>query len=224
MSNNSFSTAPPCGGVLITLDGLPVELPEGHHSLSAIRCYLEALALAGQRILCSLSLDGEPVNLALPLTHDGTFYRIEAETAALMERTVLLLKTALQQAELARECVETAITLVLINDGRVARELWWDLARQLKEPVLTLSLLPDNACGPDRGGVSLTQLRKWQLEQVATIIRNVDEACRMEDTIPLSNALENRVLPWLQKLCELIHLWHDTVLAGERLGAGRAVC
>jgi len=53
---------------------------------------------------------------------------------------------------------------------------------------------------------SLTQLRKWQLEQVAAIIRDVDEACDSADTIPLSNALENRVLPWLQSLSELISL------------------
>ena len=83
-----------------------------------------------------------------------------------------------------------------------------------------MSLLPDNACGPANGGASLTQLRKWQLEQVAAIIRDVDEACHAEDTIPLSDALENRVLPWLQKLNELISLWHDTAMAGERLGTG----
>jgi len=92
------------------------------------------------------------------------------------------------------------------------------------KPVLTLSLLPDNACEPRHNGVSLTQLRKWQLEQVAAIIRDVDEACHTEDTIPLSNALENRVLPWLQNLTELISLWHDTALAGERLESARAVC
>jgi len=223
MGENSRDASQLYLGVAITLDGLPVELPAGHRSLSAIRCYLEALALETQRILCSLSVDGESLNLALPLKHHGTFSRVDAGTADLKETSILLLKTALQQADLARECVETAITLVLINDGRVARELWWNLARQLKEPVLTLSLLPDNACGPTNGGASLTQLRKWQLEQVGAIIRDVNEACHSEDTIRLSNALENRVLPWLQQLCELINLWHETALAGERLGTGCAV-
>ena len=199
MGDNLHNASQLCRELEITLDGLPVALPAGHRSLSAIRCYLETLALEKQRILCSLSVDGEPVNLALPLNHDGAFCRIDAGTAALKETSVLL----------------------LINDGRVARELWWNLARQLKEPVLTLSLLPDNACGPANGGASLTQLRKWQLEQVAAIIRDVDEACRSEDTIPLSNALENRVLPWLQQLNELISLWHDTAVAGERLGLTR---
>jgi len=93
----------------------------------------------------------------------------------------------------------------------------------LKEPVITLSLLPENTCEPFDNRTSLTQLRKWQLEQVAAIIRDVDEACHSEDTIPLSNALENRVLPWLQSLSELICLWHETVLAGSRLGISHAV-
>jgi hypothetical protein len=222
MGNNSHDASQLCREVEIKLDGLPVALPSGHRSLNAIRCYLEALALERQRVLCSLSVDGESVNLALPLIRAGTFCRIEAGTADLKETSVLLLKTAWQQADLAREQVETAITLVLINDGHVARELWWNLARRLKEPVLTLSLLPDDSCGPANGRASLTQLRKWQLEQVAAIIRDVDEACRSEDTIPLSNALENRVLPWLQKLSELISLWHDTAMAGERFGSGCA--
>jgi len=202
----------------VILDGLPVGLPPEHRSLGAIRCHLEALALEKQRILYSLSVDGQPVNLALPATGQGNFYRIEAGTVALEETALLVLKKAFQQTDLARESVETALTLVLINDGRVAREVWWNLALVLKEPVLTLSLLPGNVCNTPDGQTSSTQLRKWQLEQIASIIQDVDEACHSKDTIPLSNALENRVLPWLQNLSELISLWHETVLAGSRLG------
>jgi hypothetical protein len=218
MRNQSFDVPEACGKIQITLDGLPVLPPSEYYSLPAIRCHLEMLALEKQRILCSLSVDDEPVNLALPLVKGSGFRRVEAETMPLEEKSLLLLKTALQQTDLAREGVETAITLALINDARVARELWWNLAKQLKDPVLTLSLLPDSACGPANGRASLTQLRKWQLEQVAAIIKDVDAVCHAEDTIPLSNALENRVLPWLRNLGELIILWHETVQAGSRLG------
>jgi len=223
MDDGVFNVPETHGEIEITLDGLPVELPLERCSLNAIRCYLETLALEKQRVLCSLSVDGEPVNLFMPLVHCKAFCRIEAETIAMTETTILLLKKALQQAEYARECVETAITLVLINDIHVVRELWWDLARQLKEPVLTLSMLPDNACGPTNGRASLIQLRKWQLEQIAVIIKDVDKVCYSEDAIPLSNALENRVLPWLQELSEFISLWHETVMAGFRLGISDAV-
>lgn len=203
--------------IQIILDGWPVAPPREYRSLPAIRCYLETLALEKQRVLCSLNIDNEPVNLALPLVKIGGFRRVEARTVALEENCLLLLKTAFQQADQIRECVETAITLVLINDLSVARELWWNLARQLKEPVLTLSLLPDDACGPANGRASLTQLRKWQLEQIAIMIKEVDAVCRGKDTIPLSNALENRVLPWVRNLIELIVLWHETAQTGWRL-------
>jgi hypothetical protein len=222
MRKNPFEARETRDEIEVTLDGLPVELPSGRSSLNAIRCHLETLALESRRILYSLSIDGQPVNLTLPLPAQGIFFHVEAKTVALEETSLLVLKQAYQQTDHARECVETALTLVLINNGRGACEVWWNLASVLKEPVLTLSLLPDNVCGTTDGRTSLTQLRKWQLEQIATIIRDVNEACHVEDTIPLSNALENRVLPWLQNLSELICLWHETVLAGSRLGISYA--
>jgi len=170
-----------------------------------------------------LSVDGQPVNLALPLRGREIFKRVEAGTVALEETSLRLLKKAFQQTEYAREIVETALTLVLINNGDVAHEIWWNLALILKEPVLTLSLLPANAYGTTDGCTSSLQLRKWQLEQVAAIIQDVDEACRSQNSLPLSDALENRVLPWLQNLGELVCLWHETVLAGSRLGIPCAV-
>jgi hypothetical protein len=218
MCNQPFDVSEANNPLEITLDGLPVSSPSEYRSLPAIRCYLEMLAMEKQRILCSMSVDDELINLTLPLVKASGFRRIEAQTIPLEERSLFLLKTALEQAGRARECVETAITLVLINDARVARELWWNLARQLKEPVLTLSLLPDNACGPANGRASLTQLRKWQLEQIAAIIKEVDAACHSEESLSLSNALENRVLPWLQNLIDLIVLWHETAQTGSRLG------
>ena len=203
--------------VAISLDGVPVAIPAQRHSLNSIRCYLETLALAKQRVLYSLKVDGRAANLASPLAPCGHFLCVEAESVELDESSVLVLQTARQQVQQAREGVERAVTLVLINRDTVARELWWNLARLLKEPILTLSLLPEHLRSPAKGHASLKQLRKWQLEQIAVIIRDVDQTCQHSDTIALSNALENRVLPWLQKLSELIDLWNETVRAGVRL-------
>lgn len=85
----------------VILDGLAVELPPGHRSLNAIRCHLETLALESHRILYSLSVDGRPVNLALPLLNQRIFCRVEAGTVALEETALLLLKKAFQQTDLA---------------------------------------------------------------------------------------------------------------------------
>ncbi|MFZ0826954.1 MAG: hypothetical protein WAO02_05990 [Verrucomicrobiia bacterium] len=222
MPQNAFDPLESRDELEVRLDGLPVGLPAEQRSLGAIRCHLESLALKRQRILYSLSVDGQPVNLALPMPGQGTFCRVEAGTVAVEELSLLQLKKAFQQTDYARECVETALALVLINDGQVACEVWWNLALVLKAPVLTLSQLPDNVCGASDGHTSSSQLRQWQLEQIASIIREVDEACHPNDTLPLSDALENRVLPWLHNLSELIRLWHETALAGTGLRINHA--
>ena len=205
------------GKILVVLDGEVLNLPAGRRSLNSIRCFLEARALEKQRVLSTLAVDGCPVNLTLPLADEGGFCRIEAESITLDELPLLLLTTAQQQVDRARESVETAVTLVLINNHSTARELWWDIARQLKDPILTLSLMPGNVCKLC-GNVSFDRLRRWQLEQIAVIVREVDGACDFLDSMKISDALESRVLPWLQKLDELIQLWLAAVASGYQLG------
>ena len=202
--------------VLVRLDHEPVVVPAGRHSLNAIRAYLETLALAEQRVLAIFAVNGQSVNLALPLVGHGTFNRIDAETIRLEELPLLLLTSAGQQADRVRESVEAALTLVLINKPPVARELWWKIACQLKEPVLTLSLMPEDFC-QHSCGTTFHKLRRWQLEQIAAIVRKVDVACDSKDNIKVSDALEQLVLPWLQNLSENIRLWHEATLAGKQL-------
>lgn len=171
-----------------------------------------------QRVICAMTIDGHAINLSQPLNNLETFYRIDAETAALEDHELMVLRTALQQTDYAREYVETALTLVLINEMSVVKELWWNLGLQLKQPILTLSLLPAELAGAVRAGVPLKKLRKWQLEQVASIIREVDLSCSTGDTVQVSDAMENRVLPWLCRMQELIRLWLETAMAASRLG------
>jgi hypothetical protein len=202
----------------VLLDGRPVRLPAERRSLSAIRTYLETLALENQRVLCTLSVDGRPAKNT-PLSTDPekfSFSRVEGQSIDLSDMPLRMLESALQETAQARTATESTVTLVLINDNAPARELWWDLARQLKEPLLTLSLLPETIYHPAPGCASLTQIRKWQLQQLASIMKDVDAACWSPDTAALSNALETRILPWLDNLHQLIRLWHQTVLAGVR--------
>ena len=217
MNHPNTGLAVSAGEILVTLDSEMVVLPVGRNSLNAIRSYLESLALAGQRVLAVLAVDGCPVNLSLPLVDQPAFCRIDAETLSLEELPLLLLTTAGQQVDRARAAVEAALTLVLINNPATARELWWNLACQLKDPVLTLSLMPENLCRLCCD-TSFHQLRRWQLEQIAIIVRKVDCACDAQDNILLSDALEKLVLPWLEKLNEHIQLWREATLAGTRLG------
>ena len=202
--------------VQVRLDGSAVELPHDRSSLIAIHSYLDRLALERQRILLSFTVDGQPADRTRLAAYSVPFSSVEGATLELEHLPLQLIETALKQTQTVRARVESAVALVLINEGRVAREFWWELTQELKEPLLTLSLIPE----PDRGvfgeQVSLAQLRKWQLHQLGRILKQVDEACHLEDLNTLSNALENRVLPWLESLSDSISLWHQTWLAGLR--------
>lgn len=193
-----------------------MEIPPERRSLSGICAYLESMALQRQRILCSLNVDGEPINLTQPPSGAKNFTNIEAETMGLNDVPVQLVKAALQQTIFVREQVQTTVELVLINEGERAKELWWELSLALKEPLLTLSLLPEGICGPGEGQASLMQLRKWQLQQLGAVIQDVNNACEWENATLLSDALEIRVLPWLEKLQDFLTLWQETVLSGVR--------
>lgn len=211
------STCPTPETLTVLLDGQPVNLPAERRSLSAIRAYLETLALKNERVLSIFSVDGCPAEFSGARRKKISFTRVEGHTVGLTDMPLRMLETALKETLQARTVVETAVTLVMINDGAAAQELWWDLARKLKEPLLTLSLLPENIYQPVAGCASLLQMRKWQLQQLAAIMNDVDEASWSATPAALSNALENRALPWLDKLHQTILLWHQTVLAGLRL-------
>jgi len=201
--------------VEVLLDGRAVVLPRGRSSLNAIRTFLEALALQQERVLCAFLVDGQS---ATPdqLREKAPFSRIEGVSVGLKDMPLRMLSSAFKETVQARTATEAAVTLVLINEASVARELWWDLASTLKEPLLTLSLLPENLYQAPTGCASLLQMRKWQLQQLATIIQEVDDACWSTRPDALSNALESRVLPWLARLQQLICLWQQTMLAGMR--------
>jgi hypothetical protein len=199
----------------VILDGLPVIIPKERRSISAIRSFLETLAFEQQHILCSLSVDGKAVDLSRPEARMLEFSRIEAETMPLEQMPIQVLRNAMRQAALATEHTLTAVTLVIINEADYAWEIWWNLVRDLKAPLVTLSLMPETASGPVTAGASLLQLRKWQLQQLGSIITDVDETCGLEETVALSNALEYRVLPWLEGLETLLELWHTNLMAGE---------
>ncbi len=207
----SFDSFP--GEVEVKLDGTPILVPSERRSFNAIYSYLESVALQQQRILCWISVDGESVNLTQPKPPMNHFVQVEGETMGLNEVPAQLIKAALLQTAAVRSRIQSAVERVLINDSRRGRELWWTLAIALKEPLLTLSLLPETICGPSNGRASLMQLRKWQLQQLGCVIKDVDAACCAEDSAALADALEKRALPWLDKLHESLELWQEAILS-----------
>ncbi|MDB6037233.1 MAG: hypothetical protein JWM99_1074 [Verrucomicrobiales bacterium] len=206
----------PQSAVEVKLDGLTLEIPAERRTLGGICSFLESVALHQHRILCSLAVDGAPINLTQPPDDTKTFASIEAETMGLSDVPSQLIKAALQQTISLRDRVQSAVGLVMINERKHAHELWWGLSLALKEPLLTLSLLPENIYGATEGQASLTQLRKWQLEQLGAVIQDVNNACEWDSPTVLSDVLETRVLPWIDRLQTSLTLWHETVMANAR--------
>ncbi|HYG35909.1 MAG TPA: hypothetical protein VEC99_14050 [Clostridia bacterium] len=213
MDLEGWNSSPAGASLEVLLDGAPVAVPPQRRSLAAILTYLEMLAMERQRILCSFTVDGQPLSLSQYVGIEKPFFRIEGVTIDLAQMPLQLVKTARQQTTDTKAQVTAAITQVLINTADKAREQWWNLIQELKQPLLTLSLMPARSSGGP--GASIAQLRKWQLQQLATIIKDVDESCWSEDPIALSNALEHRVLPWLCGLQASLELWHETLLLGQ---------
>jgi len=209
----------PQNAVEVKLDGLTLEIPAERRTLGGICSYLESVALHQQRILCSLAVDGAPINLTQPPDDAKSFASIEAETMGLSDVPSQLIKAALTQTIYLRDRVQSAVGVVLINERRQAQELWWGLSLALKEPLLTLSLLPENIYVATEGQASLTQLRKWQLEQLGAVIQDVNNACEWDGTTALSDVLETRVLPWIDKLHTSLNLWHETMQMNTRATA-----
>ena len=204
----------------VTLDGQIIEMPPAINTLSAIRAYWERIALERQRVLMSIRVDGFSAAKARRTGENGSSFRhVDAETSELTGRASQILGTVLEQIEDARKVTESAITNVLINEGPVAREIWWELVPKLKQPLMVLSMMPEETGWQIEGCASLRQTRKWQLEQLGVILKSVDEACWLPETMALSNALENRVLPWLRGLEYVTQLWYQTMLAGDRIAA-----
>jgi hypothetical protein len=206
----------PQNAVEVKLDGLTLEIPAERRTLGGICSYLESVALHQQRILCSLAVDGAPINLTQPPDDAKSFASIEAETMGLSDVPSQLIKAALAQTISLRDRVQSAVGVVLINERKQAHELWWGLSLALKEPLLTLSLLPENIYVVTEGQASLTQLRKWQLEQLGAVIQDVNNACEWDSPTALSDVLETRVLPWIEKLHTSLNLWHETMQMNTR--------
>ena len=215
MRSNLRRSSRPGARIEVFLDGNAVALPPLRSTLAAIRSYLERLALAQQRIISAIFVDGRLLGPDESFSGLEIFARVEARSMDLAQVPLQILDTARQQTLQARERVASAIATVLINPTKQGRELWWNLTRELKQPLVTLSLMPAHVYGPANGSASLLKLRKWQLQQLAAILKKVDETCWSADPLSLSNALESQVLRWLDGLRATLDLWYDTLSTGR---------
>ena len=196
--------------VQVLLDGTPINSPANCRSIGGLRAHLEAVALKQHRVLYAFNVDGHPGELQ-QLDERRDFCKIEAETVRLDDMPLYLVSMAIHQASRAHAQALTASDVLVTEDCCVAREFWWDLSATLRQPLLTLSLIPESRFDHS-AGASQSTLRKWQFEQLGEIIGDLNEACWSEDVNVLRNALWTRVIPWIESLQRSLELMKESMM------------
>jgi hypothetical protein len=205
----SANKQPAVPKVLITLDGQPVVLSSKQgRSLHAIRCHLERVALKRQRVLFSLTINGTPVSLGESLSPFKTFHKIAARTIGFDQLGFQLVAVAAEQVNALHERVERLALQVMINDWSKAEKLWWDLMPELKDPLLTLSFVPPSAELLPHGQEIGAKALKRFTNDLVKIFEDIDEILTRKELLELSDALENRLLPWLRGLGHCLYRFH----------------
>jgi hypothetical protein len=212
MNNTTIDSSRVMDNLHVLLDGTPVKVPSGRRSVDAIHTLLEAIALERHRVLWSFNVE-PAAQPSEAWESERTPLRVIGLTFDLEDVPLRMVSIALEQTEDAKRNVLEVMASAIAAEGTVTRERWWKMARQLKQPLLTLSLLPENLFGDTTNTVSVMQLRRWQLEQLGATLREVDEACWSRDAQQLPKILEARVMAWLSKLGDSLELWREILLA-----------
>jgi hypothetical protein len=208
--DSSFDTSFDLRNPEILLDGAPIESPRGSHSVGAIRSHLETIALEHHRVLWSFNVEGPPTMPA-----ESSTCRVEGLTMDLDDVPLRLIRIALEQTAEAKAALHEVLLTALVNEFATAANLWWKLAKQIKQPLLTVSLLSENILDTPCGTASVSQIRRWQLQQLGAILREANEACWPQAQHKFHNVLETRVLVWLNNLQNSLELWQETLLAAR---------
>ncbi len=209
-TNSSVDSSSDLKNPQILLDGSPIELPRGRHSVGAIRSHLETIALENHRVLWSFNVEEPTGRIA-----ESFNYRVEGLTMDIDDVPLRLIRIALQQTAEAKAALHKVLLTALIQEYAAAAELWWKLAKQLKQPLLTVSLLSENIIDMPPGTASVSQIRRWQLQQLGAILREANEACWPQAKNKFPRVLETRVLVWLNNLQSSLELWQETLLAAR---------
>lgn len=195
--------------VQVTLDGQAVELTtQQGRSLQAIRTHLETVALKRSRVLFSLTVNGIPVSLGESMSPFKTFHKVVARTIGFGQLSFQLVGVAADQVNTLHERVQRMSLQVMINEWRKAEEMWWDLMPDLKDPLLTLSFVPQAVEALPHGNEIGSKAVKKFTQDLVKILENIEQIIHRQDLLELSNALENDLLPWLRGLGHCLYRFH----------------
>lgn len=128
----------------VTVDGAPLELPKWlADSLTSIRTYLECVAMKQERVLWSLLVDGQKMDLAQPLPGDDGFRVVRANTITFEELRNRLISAGREKVADLISAMQPVSLMVLINGLEYAKDLWFEWEPQLREPLFSLRALQE---------------------------------------------------------------------------------
>jgi len=185
----------------VIMDGKPLELPEHvNGSLTAIRSYLESLALQRGRVMSFFSVDGIIINTIEDSPEIKNMQRVKADTIGYDELTRQLISTACDRLKHLHVAAERAITQILINDWPEVQALWERWQLDFKSPILVVNFLRE-LCGVRLDELSCcNQTLGQHLTFFNPLIDEVEAVVATKNILQFSNLLEDRYAPWLQQL------------------------
>ena len=187
--------------IKVVMDGKPLELPEHiEGSLTAIRSYLESLALQHGRVVSFFTVDGVIINIIEESIEIKGMQRVKADTISFDELTRQLISTSCDRLKQLHVAAESVITQVLINDWPEVQKLWEKWQPDFKSPILVVSFLRE-LCGVRLDELSCcNQTLGQHLTFFNPLVNDVEAVVATKNILQFSNLLENRYAPWLQQL------------------------
>ena len=192
----------------ILLDGKKVEIPANSmQSLAEVRAHLELLALRQDRVLASLTVDGEPISLSQVSCVKGGFSLVQAFSIGFSELAESVASTTRLQVCELKSKVDNAVTLVLINPWGPALKYLTQVEAELRTLLVVLHFLQELTGSPMMNIQFGNRTLLEHLSEFLSIINCIDQAEIQQDVITLSDVLENKLSPWLQTLIGYLSNW-----------------
>ncbi len=192
----------------ILLDGKKVEIPaNAMHSLAEVRAHLELLALRQDRVLASLTVDGQPISLTQVSGVKEGFSLVQAFSIGFAELAESVASTTRLQVCELKSKVDSAVTLVLINPWGPVHQQLKQLEGELRTLLVVLHFLQELTGSPMTNILFGNRTLLEHLSEFLAIINCLDQAETQQNVITLSDVLENKLSPWLQTLIGYLSNW-----------------
>lgn len=192
----------------VVLDGRVVQVPENvSGSLTAIRDFLEIIALHQERLLVKFSVDGVEQDLKASEWEISSFRQVTAESMSFFDLGKQVIGQVRQQMQSLKRRVENIMLQVVINEWSTARQLWGtEWQKELASPLLVFNYLK-KLCGARIEELTIGQKTLAEhMERFTSIWNQLQSVFEKKNNIGFSDALELSYLPWLNDLIDYLVL------------------